>query len=74
MFVINDKIGYSDYLFHKNEHQEFSLIILSYRIKLTNSNYQIVNDILIFLQQWLVKHIQNTDQKYIDCFIKNGLK
>ncbi len=69
-----EKFGYSDYLFHKNEHQEFSLTMLSYRIKLMNGNYQIVNDILIFLQRWLVKHIQKTDQKYTDCFNKNGLK
>jgi hemerythrin-like metal-binding protein len=69
-----EKFGYSDYLFHKKEHQEFSLAILSLRIKLTNSNYQIANDIYIFLQRWLVKHIQKTDQKYTDCFNKNGLK
>ncbi len=69
-----EKFEYSDYLFHKNKHQEFSLTILSYRIKLTNGNYQIVNEILIFLQRWLIKHIQNTDKKYIDCFSKNGLK
>ncbi len=69
-----EKFGYSDYLFHKEEHQEFSLTILSYRIKLMNSNYQIANDIFIFLQRWLVNHIQGTDKKYIDCFIKNGLK
>ncbi len=68
-----EKFRYSDYLFHKNEHLKFSLSILSYRIKLMDGNYQIVNDILIFLQRWLVKHIQKTDQKYTDCFNKNGL-
>ncbi len=69
-----EKFRYSDYLFHKNEHLNFSLSILSYRIKLMNSNYQIANDIFIFLQRWLVNHIQGTDKKYIDCFIRNGLK
>ncbi len=69
-----EKFGYSDYLFHKKEHQEFTLTILSYRIKLMDGNYQIVNDMLIFLQRWLVNHIQGTDKKYIECFKKNGLE
>ncbi len=69
-----EKFGYSDYLFHKNEHLNFALGILSYRIKLMEGNYQIVNDMLIFLERWLVNHNQVTDKKYINCFKKNGLE
>ena len=42
--------------------------------RVINGNYQIACEILEDLKSWLVNHIQITDQKYIDCFAKNGLK
>ncbi len=35
---------------------------------------QFADEILEYLKQWLVNHIQVTDRKYIDCFKRNGLK
>ncbi len=69
-----ERFGYLDYPLHKKEHQEFSLSILRYRIKLINGNLQNVDDIIKYLQRWLVKHIQNIDRKYTECFNKNALK
>ena len=69
-----EKFGYPEYHLHKDEHKGFSLGILSFRIKLHNGNYQIVDDIIKYLQRWLVKHIQNTDKKYTECFNKNALR
>ncbi len=68
-----EKFGYPEYHFHKNEHKAFSLVILEYRIKLHLSNCQIVDDIIEYLQRWLVGHIQNIDRKYTECFNKNAL-
>jgi hemerythrin len=48
--------------------------IIEYLDRVINGDYQIACDILEDLKSWLVNHIQVTDQKYIDCFIKNGLK
>ncbi len=68
------KFNYPEYPYHKKEHSDFSLRILGYRIKLSNGDYQILDDIIKFLQEWLVHHIKETDKKYVDCFKKNGLK
>jgi hemerythrin len=38
-----------------------------------HGNYELANEILEFLKQWLVRHIDGTDKKYIECFTRNGL-
>ena len=68
------ELNYPEYQCHKDEHHEFSMKIISYLDSIINGNYQIVNALLEDLKIWLVNHIQVTDQKYIDCFIKGGLK
>ncbi|MDP6433236.1 MAG: hypothetical protein QGI15_02825 [Candidatus Scalindua sp.] len=47
---------------------------IAYLDRVINGDYQIACDILEDLKSWLVNHIRVTDQKYIDCFVKNGLK
>jgi len=68
------EFNYPDYQNHKNEHHDFAMKIISYLDKVVNGEYQIARDMLEDLKSWLVNHIQSTDLKYIDCFIKNGLK
>ena len=65
---------YQDYKRHKEEHLDFVLKTLSYINRVTSGDYQILNEIREYLKQWLVNHIQGTDKKYRECFIKNGLK
>ena len=65
---------YPEYQSHKNEHTDFCIKALVYGNRETKGDYQITDDILEYLQQWLVGHIQITDKKYTDCFNKNGLK
>ncbi len=65
---------YHDYKSHKDEHQNFSKDIFGYCKSLMSGNYQIIEDITKYLQQWLVLHIQEIDKKYTYCFNKNGLK
>ncbi len=36
-------------------------------------DYEITDDMLEYLKQWLVHHIQEIDKKYTDCFNKHGL-
>ena len=68
------EFNYPEYQNHKEEHHDFAMKIIEYLDRVINGDYQIVCDILEDLKSWLVNHIQVTDQKYIDCFIKNGLK
>ena len=68
------EFNYPEYQHHKEEHHDFTMKIIAYLDSVINGNYQIVSVLLEDLKSWLVNHIQVTDQKYIDCFIKNGLK
>ena len=68
------EFNYPEYQDHKEEHHDFAMKTIAYLDSVINGNYQITCDILEDLKSWLVNHIQVTDQKYIDCFIKHGLK
>ena len=65
---------YPEYQYHKEEHLDFTHRSISYFKRVTSGDYRILNEILEFLKQWLVNHIQGTDKKYKECFITNGLK
>jgi hemerythrin-like metal-binding protein len=68
------KFKYPEYQLHRKEHLAFtSKTVMSYHDLISGDN-QIVNEILEYLKQWWVNHIQVTDKKYIDCFKRNGLK
>ena len=68
------KFNFPEYQFHKNEHHDFTNKTIASYNKLVRGDYQIANELLEYLTQWLVNHIQVTDRQYIDCFKKNGLK
>ncbi len=65
------KFNYPEYQYHKEEHNDFSIKTFFYKSTIVSSDYQIANEILEYLKQWLVNHIQKTDRKYTDCFNKN---
>lgn len=67
------EFNYPEYQYHKEEHLDFSSRITSYLKMVVSGDHQIAGEILEYLKQWLVRHIQITDQKYIECFKKNGL-
>jgi hemerythrin-like metal-binding protein len=68
------EINYPEYQYHKEEHLDFSFRTISYLKRVVSGDHQIANKILEYLKQWLARHIQVTDRKYIECFKKNGLK
>ncbi len=68
-----EQFDYPEYQNHKEEHNQFSNEIVSYIDKVIKGDFKIAKEILEYLKQWLVKHIQVTDRQYIDCFKKNGL-
>jgi hemerythrin len=68
------KFNYPDYENHRKEHQAFSIETMAFFDKITNSNRQLICEILEHLKSWLVNHVLGTDTKYISCFKEHGLK
>jgi len=66
-------IDYPESQHHREEHHLFAIKTDSYLNRVINGDYQIAGEILEYLKQWLARHIQVTDKKYIDCFSKSGL-
>jgi len=64
---------YHEYQYHKEEHVDFIHKMNSYFSRVVRGNYELASEILEFLKQWLVKHIEGTDKKYIECFARNGV-
>jgi hemerythrin-like metal-binding protein len=66
--------NYPEYQDHKEEHSDFSSKIFAYTYKVIKGDYQFANELIEYLKQWIVHHIQESDRQYIVCFKKNGLK
>lgn len=67
------RFEYSGYELHKKEHLDFIKKTVDYCNSIMDGNYNIAENLLEFLVQWLTGHIQLTDKKYIKCFKKNQL-
>ncbi len=60
--------------YHSEEHYRFFTKTIAYFDRVVNGDYHISNELIEYLKQWLVNHIQICDRQYIECFKKNGLK
>ena len=68
------EFNYPKFRYHSEEHYKFFTKTIAYFEKVVNGDYHISNELIEYLKQWLVNHIQVTDRQYIDWFKKNGLK
>ena len=68
------EFNYSECRYHSEEHNNFFTKTNAYCDKGVNGDYHISNDLIEYLKQWVVNHIQVSDRQYINCFKKNGLK
>ena len=59
---------------HIMEHQDFKNKVNEFNQKYHANNGALTYDVMNFLRNWLIKHIMETDQKYIECFTKHGVK
>lgn len=66
-------LDYSEYREHKKEHTEFLKTTISFCKRAVAKETDLMGDICEYLEQWLVRHIQVTDNKLTECFNKNGL-
>ncbi|KAF0219430.1 MAG: hemerythrin family [Geobacteraceae bacterium] len=56
--------SYPDYEAHKKEHNMLVMQVLDVQKKYQEGNAPITQNIMNFLKEWLVKHIQGDDKKY----------
>ena len=68
------EFSFPEYQNHRKEHIDFTNNTIDYKNRVVGGDLQIINEILEYLNQWLVNHIQASDRKYIDCFQKHGIK
>ncbi len=68
------QFNYEDTEAHKHEHKVLTAKIMDLKSKVKVGIDVEEDEVSKFLQIWLEAHIKGTDNKYIDCFNKNGLR
>jgi len=69
-----DMFNYENSAEHKEEHQKLRKTTEKIYQKIQTGSAEAVGELMDFLEDWLVDHLENQDQKYVECFQKNGLK
>jgi len=59
---------------HIREHDNFRNRVDEFVTKYKASNGALTYEVMNFLKNWLTSHIMDTDQKYVNCFSRNGVK
>lgn len=65
--------NYPDFEAHKKEHEILVKSVLEFKKKLDEGKEIFSLELMSFLKDWLVKHINITDKKYSEFFIENGV-
>ena len=58
---------------HKAEHQKLRDKVAEFYTQFKEGTVDVTAELMDFLENWLVDHIAYQDQKYVECFKKNGL-
>ena len=69
-----EKAGYGDLIAHKEQHVNFVAKVAETCQKYETGKLFMSIDICNFLQNWLIHHIQGTDQKYSTLLVEKGIK
>jgi hemerythrin len=59
---------------HKKEHQNFIKKINQFKADFDKGKAMLSMEIMDFLKDWLIKHIQKIDTSYAPLFIEKGIK
>jgi len=68
-----DLFNYSGSTEHKERHRELAEKLLTLQKEYASGKKDITNDLVDFLENWLVDHLATQDQKYVACFKEHGL-
>jgi hemerythrin len=68
------KLGYQEFASHKREHDGLTQQVMDVQTKFHQDlTASLSMEVMNFLKNWLVKHIQGTDRKYTAFFQANGI-
>ncbi len=56
------EFNYPDYKYHSKEHYHFFTRTMAYFERVVNGDYHISNELIEYLKQWIVHHIQGSDR------------
>ncbi|MBN2703597.1 MAG: hemerythrin family protein [Pontiellaceae bacterium] len=68
-----EQFGYEDGIVHKTQHVSFVKKISEFCEDYLSGRVGLSVSIKKFLADWVVDHIKGSDQKYTECFNRNGL-
>ncbi len=68
-----DRFNYENSEEHKKEHKMFKEKVLDFYNKFENRETEISFELIDFLEDWLLDHLIEQDQKYVKCFTEHGL-
>jgi hemerythrin len=67
--------GYADAASHKQEHDKLCATVFDVQAKFKSGSSEMLSDeVMTFLKDWLINHIQGTDKKYAPHLSSNGVK
>jgi methyl-accepting chemotaxis protein/hemerythrin len=69
-----DKYGYPEADSHKKVHQNFVDKVTEFRQGLESGASRVTMEVMRFLKDWLIKHIQGTDKRYAPFLKEKGVK
>jgi len=69
-----DQFRYPATLSHKKEHSDFVRKVKEFQDGFNKGSLSLSIEIMRFLKDWLIKHIQGTDKKYGPYFNEKGLR
>jgi hemerythrin len=65
--------NYTHYTIHKDNHDEFVTKILQFYDEFKSGKKAISIDLMFFLRDWLINHINGTDKMYSQFFNNRGI-
>ncbi|MCK5367822.1 MAG: hemerythrin family protein [Cyclobacteriaceae bacterium] len=68
-----DQFDYPEKVEHKQEHKEFCETVLDFEKKIKNGEVLLSSEVLSFLKEWLISHLEGTDKKYVPFLIEKGI-
>lgn len=58
---------------HKQQHHDLKLKVAAYKDRYEKEGKKLSSEIMEFMEDWLVNHLEHHDRKYVQCFHDHGL-